>query len=142
MDKTFTAEATVTIDVPPGKVWEALTTPEILKQYYFGADIISDWKVGSSIVYKGQWQGKSYEDKGTILKFEPEKLLVATHWSPLSGVADSPENYHNVSYKLSKEGSSTKVTLTQDNNATEEEKKQNDQFWKMLLDALKKLLES
>src|SRR5258706_3209022 len=44
-------------------------SPEILKQYYFGADIISDWKMGSSIIYKGEWQGKPYEDKGTILAF-------------------------------------------------------------------------
>jgi len=113
-----------------------------LKQYYFGADIVSDWKVGSPVIYEGQWQGKSYEEKGTILTFEPEKLLVATHWSPLSDVPDSPENYHKVTYELSEQGGNTKVTLTQDNNATEEEKMQNDQFWKMLLDGLKKLLES
>jgi uncharacterized protein YndB with AHSA1/START domain len=142
MDKTFIAKAMVTINAPAAKVWEALTTPEILKQYYFGADIISDWKVGSPIVYKGRWQGKSYEDKGSILAFEPPKLLVATHWSPLSGVPDSPENYHKVRYELSEREGKTTVTLTQDNNASEEEKTQNDQFWKMLLDALKKLLES
>src|SRR5258706_9853446 len=122
MDKTFIAKATVTINAPAAKVWKALTTPEILKQYYFGADIMSDWKVGSPIIYKGQWQGKSYEDKGTILTFEPEKLLVATHWSPLSGVPDSPENYHKVTYELSEQGGKTKVTLTQDNNATKENK--------------------
>jgi len=142
MDKTFTAKATTTINAPASKVWKALTTPEILKQYYFGADIVSDWKVGSSIVYKGQWQGKSYEDKGTILAFEPNKLLVATHWSPLSGVPDSPENYHKVTYELSEQNGKTTLTLTQDNNATEEEKNQNDQFWKTLLDGLKKLLEN
>ena len=142
MGKTFVAQATVTINTSAAKVWEALTNPEILKQYYFGADIISDWKVGSPIIYKGQWQGKSYEDKGTILTFEPGKLLVTTHWSPLSGVADSPENYHKVTYELSEQDGSTQVTLTQDNNATEEEKTQSDQFWKTMLDGLKKLLES
>jgi uncharacterized protein YndB with AHSA1/START domain len=142
MKKTFIAKATVTINAPAAKVWEALTTPKILKQYYFGADIASDWKVGSTIIYKGMWQGKSYEDKGTILRFEPEKLLVATHWSPLSGVPDSPENHHKVTYELSEQGGGTKVTLTQDNNASEEEKMQNDQFWKTMLDGLKKLLES
>jgi len=142
MDKTFIAQATVSIHAPAAKVWEALTTPEILKQYYFGADIVSDWKVGSPIIYKGQWQGKSYEDKGTILAFEPEKLLVTTHWSPLSGMPDSPENYHNVTYELSEQAGNTKVALTQDNNATEEEKMQNGQFWKTMLDGLKKLLES
>jgi uncharacterized protein YndB with AHSA1/START domain len=142
MDNGFTAGATNVINAPASKVWEALTTPEILKKYYFGADITSDWKVGSPITYKGQWQGKSYEDKGKILAFEPEKLLITTHWSPLSGVPDSPENYHKVTYELSEQGGSTKVTLTQDNNASKEEKTRNDQFWKTLLDGLKKLLES
>ena len=142
MGETFTAKATVKINAPAAKVWEALTTPEILKKFYFGADIVSDWKVGSPIIYKGQWQGKSYEDKGVILTFEPGKLLATTHWSPLSGVPDSPENYHKVTYELSEKGGSTTVILSQDNNATEEEKKQNDQFWNTMLDGLKKLLES
>ena len=142
MGNTYIAEATVTIQASSAKVWEALTNPEILKQFYFGADIISDWKVGSPIIYKGQWQGKSYEDKGTILAFEPGKLLVTTHWSLLSNVADIPENYHKVTYVLTEQGNSTKVTLTQDNNATEEEKAQNDQFWKTMLDGMKKLLEN
>jgi len=139
--KTFIASATITIDAPPARVWEALTTPEILKKYYFGADILSDWKVGSPITYSGEWQGKPYQDKGRILAFEPEKLLIATHWSPLSGVPDSPENYHKVTYELSEQGGRTTLTLTQDNNATEEEKTQSDQFWKTLLEGLKKLLE-
>ena len=139
--KTFIASATITIDAPAARVWQALTTPEILKKYYFGADILSDWKVGSPITYSGEWQGKPYQDKGRILAFEPEKLLIATHWSPLSGVPDSPENYHKVTYELSEQGGRTTLTLTQDNNATEEEKTQSDQFWKTLLEGLKKLLE-
>ena len=57
-----------------------------------------------------------------ILEFEPEKRLVSTHWSPLSGVADSPENYHTVAYELSAQDGDTVVTLTQDNNATETRK--------------------
>jgi uncharacterized protein YndB with AHSA1/START domain len=141
MDKTYTAKATVTINAPKSKVWEALTTARILKQFFFGADIVTDWRVGSPIFYKGEWEGKSYEDKGTILKFEPEKLLVTTHWSPLSGVPDAPENYHTVTYELSGKNGETEVTITQDNNASEEEARQSDQFWKTLLDGLKTLME-
>ncbi len=141
MDKSFIAKATVTINAPKSKVWEALTTARILKQFFFGADIVTDWKVGSSIIYKGEWEGKPYEDKGMILKFELEKLLVTTHWSPLSGVPDAPENYHTVTYELSGKNGGTKVTITQDNNASEEEKLQSDKFWKSLLDGLKTLME-
>ena len=142
MDKTLTATAAVTIQAPKSKVWEALTTPRLLKQILFGADVITDWKVGSSIIYKGEWQGKPYEDKGRILKFDLEKLLVTTHWSPLSGVPDVPENYHTVSYELSGRDAGTKVTVTQDNNATEDEKMHSEQNWKMMLEGLKKMLES
>ena len=141
MNKTLLAKATVTIKAPSSKVWEAITNPEFIKQYLFGADVITDWKEGSPIIYKGMYQGKAYEDKGIVLKVEPEKLLLITHWSPLSGSADSPENYHRVSYDLATEQDSTHLTITQDNNASQEEQEQNSNFWKMVLEGIKKLLE-
>ena len=141
MDRKLTAKAEINIHAPKSKVWEALTTPRFLKQVFFGADVISDWKVGSPIIYKGEWQGKPYEDKGKILKFEPEKLLVTTHWSPLSGVPDIPENYHTVTYELSGQGGDTRLLLTQDNNASEDEKTHSEQNWKMMLEGIKKMLE-
>jgi len=138
----YIAKAETTIHAPVSKVWQALISPEIIKQYMFGTDVISDWKVGSPITYKGEWQGKPFEDKGKILKIEPEKQLVTTHWSPLSGVSDSPENYHTVAYMLSGDDKNTKLTLTQDNNASEEERKDSEKNWKTMLDSLKKLLEA
>ena len=141
MDKTYTAAASTTINAPASRVWEALTKPELIKKYMFGTDVISDWKVGSPIVYKGDWQGKPFEDKGQILAFEPEKLLVSTHWSPLSGVPDLPENYHTVTYRLSESDGKTEVTIHQDKNAREEEKADSEANWKAILDGLKKLLE-
>ncbi len=36
---------------------------------------------------------------------------------------------------------STKLTITQDNNATEDEKMHSEQNWKMMLDGVKKMLE-
>src|SRR6188474_1665744 len=101
MDKKYVARASRTIHAPASKVWDAITKAELIKQYLFGSDVISDWKVGSPIIYKGEWEGKSFEDKGKILEMKPEKLLRSTHWSPLSGVPDSPENYHTVTYELS-----------------------------------------
>jgi uncharacterized protein YndB with AHSA1/START domain len=98
--------------------------------------------VGSPITYKGEWEGKAFEDKGKILKSEPEKLLVSTHWSPLSGVPDSPENYHTVTYTLAAMGESTQVTITQDNNSTEEEKVHSEENWRTVLKGLKKMLEN
>ena len=141
MNNKFVAKATTTIDAPASKVWEALTKPKLIKQYLFGTDVISDWKVGSSITYKGEWQGKPFEDKGKILEMEREKSLVSTHWSPLSGVPDTPENYHTVAYQLSGRDGKTEVTITQDNNASEEEKAESEKIWRQMLEGLKKLLE-
>ena len=141
MNEKFTAEARTTIHAPASKVWDAITKPELIKQYLFDTDVISDWKVGSPITYQGEWQGKSFEDKGKIIEFEPGKRLRSTHWSPLSGVPDTPENYHTVTYELSGKGGSTDVTITQDNNANEEERTHSEQNWNTVLDNMKRLLE-
>jgi uncharacterized protein YndB with AHSA1/START domain len=79
MSKTYTATASTTINAPASKVWDAMTKPELIKKYLFDTDVISDWKVGSPILYRGEWQGKHFEDKGKILELEPEKRLVSTH---------------------------------------------------------------
>jgi uncharacterized protein YndB with AHSA1/START domain len=63
MKKGLTARTSITIHAPVSGVWEALTEPELIKQYLFGTEAVSDWKVGSSIAYKRVWEGKSYEDK-------------------------------------------------------------------------------
>ena len=141
MDNKLIARATTTINASASRVWEALTNPKLITQYLFGAEVISDWKEGSLIIYKGTYEGKAYEDKGSVLKVEPEKLLLITHWSPLSGSLDTPENYHKVSYELAVENGSTQLTITQDNNSSKEEQEQNAKFWKMVLDGMKKLLE-
>ena len=118
MSRGFEAIKTVTIDAPQAKVWDALTNPAKVRQYMHGTNISTDWKVGSPIIWMGEWKGQSYVDKGTVLAFEPERLLKNTHWSPLGGSEDTPENYHTVTYELADEGGKTTLTLTQDNNAT------------------------
>ncbi|HSX09903.1 MAG TPA: SRPBCC domain-containing protein [Candidatus Saccharimonadales bacterium] len=141
MSKGFIAQANITVNAQISKVWNALVNPDLIKQYMFGTTVISDWKEGSSIIWKGEWQGKPYEDKGNIVRIEPEKVLEVTHYSPLSGVADIPENYHRVKYELERKEDTTKIILTQDNNANEEEKERSEKNWQMFLEGLKKLLE-
>ncbi|MCL4360385.1 SRPBCC domain-containing protein [Patescibacteria group bacterium] len=141
MNNNLIAQVSTAINASPTKVWEALTKPEIIKQYMFGTNVVSDWQVGSSIVWKGEWQGKSYEDKGKILKFEKERILQYSHFSPLSGKPDVPENYHIVTIELSGDEAQTIVTLSQDNNATEEAREHSKKNWQMMLDVLKNLLE-
>jgi uncharacterized protein YndB with AHSA1/START domain len=141
MAEKYVAKAVVTINAPVSKVWNALTNPDLIKQYLFGTHVTTDWKVGSPITYEGIWEGKAYKDKGKILQVEPNKLLVSTFWSALSGLPDIPENYQTVRYELAAEGSSTRLTLTQDNNATQADADHSAQNWQMVLEGLQKLLE-
>ena len=142
MNQKFVANTEASINAPAARVWEALTNPELIKQYLFGTEVTTDWRVGSPITYKGEWQGKPYEDKGKVLQIEPEKLLVSTFWSSLSGLTDTPENYNTVRYELSPAGDGTKLTITQDNNSTQEEANHSQQNWNMVLGKLKELLEN
>jgi uncharacterized protein YndB with AHSA1/START domain len=142
MEKGFTAEASIHINASPAQVWEALTNPEMIKQYFFGTTVESDWEEGSPITYRGEWEGKQYEDKGTILKLEPKKYMRSTYWSSMSGITDEPENYATVDYILIPEKEGTTLTVRQDNNKTEASKAHSESNWKMVLEGLKKLLEN
>jgi uncharacterized protein YndB with AHSA1/START domain len=142
MIENLIAKSSISVNVPVIKVWDALTKPSIIKKYMFGTEVVSDWKVGSSIVWKGIWKDKPYEDKGVILKIVPGQTLQYTHFSLLSGAPDVPENYHTLTYELSAEGDNTRVLLSQDNNSTEEDLKHSQQMWNSMLAGLKKLLEN
>jgi uncharacterized protein YndB with AHSA1/START domain len=141
MNQTYIAKASIQIQATNAKVWEALTQPELIRQYLFGTEVTTDWQVGSPIRYKGVWQGKAYEDKGKVLQLEPGKLIVSSFWSSLEGEADIPENYKIVRYELLDEGGGTRLTIVQDNNATEEDARHSEQNWKMVLGGIKALLE-
>ena len=142
MAQNLIAKASITIDASRRAVWKALTSKEALKQFMFGSDISSDWREGSPITWKGEWKGRRYEDKGVVLAAQPERTLSYSHFSPLAGKPDVPENYHTVTIDLSDAGAGTAVTLSQDRNASEEERSHSEQNWKMMLDGLKKYVES
>lgn len=142
MQNTFVATSAITIKAPASKVWDALINPTIIKQYLFGTTVVSDWKAGSPIIYKGEWQGKTYEDKGIILDIEPEKLFKSTYWSSMSGKPDVPENYQIVTYSLEEKGDGTTLTITQENIASAADRDHSKDNWTMVLGSIKKLLEA
>ncbi|MFZ6010592.1 MAG: SRPBCC family protein [Bacteroidota bacterium] len=141
MKKDLTANASIKIQAPAAAVWKALTTPEIIKEYFFGTEAISDWKVGSSLIFRGTWEGKTYEDKGTILKSEPYKLFKYNYWSSLSGTEDKPENYANITYELIAQNTHTILNIVQDGVATEEAKEHSEKNWVAVLGSLKQIVE-
>ena len=141
MNKNLMARASVDINAPDVKVWNALVNPQAIKHYMFGTNVTSDWREGSPIVWKGEWQGKAYEDKGRILQLQSGHKIQYSHFSPLSGLPDKPENYHTVTIELSNEGKQTHVSLTQDNNASEQERAESEKNWGTMLVALKDFVE-
>ncbi len=132
---------TIAINAPKADVWDALVNPEKIKKYLFGTETKTDWKVGSPIVFSGMWDDKPYEDKGTVLAFEPEKSLTYNYWSNLSGTVDIPENYANISYTVEEQGDKTLLTITQDGYKDEAALERSEGDWGYVLDELKKVAE-
>ncbi|HEV2283303.1 MAG TPA: SRPBCC family protein [bacterium] len=141
MSKGFVAKQSARIDAPAAEVWDALVNPEKVKQYMFGATVASGWKPGSAITFSGEWQGKAYQDKGVILRAEPRRILQYTHFSPLSGLPDTPQNYHTVTIELAEQNQTTTLTLSQDNNPTEQAREHSEKNWGVMLAGLKKVVE-
>ena len=136
------ATATVEIEASPARVWTALTDPTEIEKYMFDSHVVTDWKPGSSIVWEGEYEGKRYEDKGEIVEIKPARRLKVTHFSPLSGQEDVPENYHTLTYELEAAGPKTRVALSQDNNETAEAAEHSKENWEKMLSALKEVVET
>ena len=136
------ATATVEIDASPARVWMALTDPAEIEKYMFGSHVVTDWRPGSPIVWEGQYEGKRYEDKGEIVEIKPARRLKVTHFSPLSGQDDVPENYHTLTYELEAAGPVTRVALSQDNNPTPEAAEHSRANWEKMLSGLKEVVET
>jgi uncharacterized protein YndB with AHSA1/START domain len=136
------AVAETEIDASPDRVWTALTNPKQIEKYMFGSKVETDWKPGSPIVWRGQYDGKQYEDHGEILEVDPGHRLKLTHFSPLSGAEDTPENYHTLLYEIEQVSDTTRIRLSQDNNSTVVQAKQAKSTWEKMLSGLKELVEN
>lgn len=131
----------IAIKAPKTVVWDALVNPEKIKKYLFGTEAKTDWKVGSPIIFSGIWDNRPYEDKGTVLAFEPEKSLVYNYWSNLSGIENKPENYANISYSVREQGDETLLTITQDGFKDDAALERSEGDWGYVLEELKKVAE-
>ena len=141
MDNNRIARATIRINATSERVWDALVDSNAIKQYMFGAQVHSDWQEGSAITWKGEWQGRPYEDKGVVLSVKPKRKIQYSHFSPTSGLPDKPENYHTETIELASAGDYTDVLLAQDNNESDEAKESSQRNWETMLDSLKKYVE-
>ncbi len=133
MTGRYTAKASTTVMASPDEVWNALTDPDIVKKYYFGTTVESDWVPGHPITWRGEYEGRAYEDHGVILEAHPGHLLKNTH---TSGGAE-----HTLTYLLEPDGAATRITLTQDNAASADEAEHDAANWTAMLEGMKGVLE-
>ena len=139
--KNITAKISAVIHAPPEKVWNALTSPDMIRQYLDGVKVISQWETGSSITFRGKQNGVPYVEKGIILRAEPYTLFQYTSWNSLSGTEDLPENYMPVIYQLYEENNVTTLTIALENILNEEAKTKATHNWLTVLKNIKRLLE-
>lgn len=141
MDKELVVKKEIEINADVSKVWNALINPELIKQYLFGTEAVSEWKIGSHIIFRGEWEGNNYEDKGLISKLITNKVFQYDFWSPLSGLEDKQENYANITYELMDKGEDTLLSVTQGNIKTEEVFNRTCENWEVILKGLKEAVE-
>lgn len=135
-------ETRISIAAPAEKVWTALTNPALVKQYFFGTELVTTWQIGSPIFFRGNWEGQAYEDKGIVLAYDPLKLIRYNYLSSWSNLEDLPENYANISYTLHEEDDTTTIVVTQDRIESEEALAHSEQNWQMVFGAMKEMLEA
>jgi uncharacterized protein YndB with AHSA1/START domain len=136
------ASESVVINAGAAKVWEVLTTPELIKEYLFGTETITDWKVGSPIVFQGEYEGHKYRDHGVIKENILHKRLAYSYWSGFSGLEDKPENYGAVIYDLAPTDSAhTILTWTQAGYPDETRQQHSQSGMKAFLDVIKGIAE-
>jgi uncharacterized protein YndB with AHSA1/START domain len=134
--------STINIKAPIKNVWDAITKPELVKQWQYGSDLITDWKVGSNIRFSTEWQGKIFEQWGKILDVQPNRIIKYSLFAPRPGLEDKPENYFVMSYVLTDENKHIKLEIMQEDNrpgAVQEDPQGEEN---PLLAALKTLAES
>ena len=131
----------VTINAPIAKVWEALTQPELVKKWQMGSDLLTDWKVGSEIRFKNEWEGQVFEQWGKILEFTPYEIIKYTLFAPTPDLEDRPENYFTMSYVLSQNIDSVHLLINQEDNRPGSVQDEPTGEENEILNALKALLE-
>jgi len=109
-----TKDSVVRILAPAGKVWRALTVPELVKQWQYGSDLQTTWEPGTSIVFRNEWNGQVFEQKGTVIEFMPPSRLKYSLFFPRPGVQDIPENYFFMTYELTESGGLTSLLFRQE----------------------------
>jgi len=142
MQSDITAEVSIVITADKSTVWNALTKPEMVKQYFFDTDLVTTWESGTPVRFTGEWKGTRYEDKGKVLAYNHEEMLQYEYWSSMSGIEDKPENYAVITYRVGGEDGAVTVTVIQENIPDIKTRDHSIENWKKVLADLKRMLEA
>ena len=139
----------ITINAPVATVWAVLTEPEWTKQYMFGCVPVTDWKPGSSLLWKGNFNGvEMVAVKGHVVSIDPGHDLVYTVIDPNNpAIPDLPENYLSVTIRLTEQAGNTHLFVSQGdyNKVADGDNRYRHTVdgggWSPLLDQIKQLVE-
>lgn len=137
---TATAQVSRIIPAKAEDVWETLTSKAGMKAYMMGADVDTDWKVGSPITMQGEFNGKPYKDEGEVRSFEPKKAFSYTHRSS----SDGGGSERLVTFSMKPAADGTEVTITQENSdgsvsaADREHRAEHEKVWSAMLEGVEK----
>jgi uncharacterized protein YndB with AHSA1/START domain len=127
------------IKTTPAKLWEALTSSEFSRRYWFGTELRSDFRVGSPLALV--MDGK-VTDTGEILEADRPRRLSYTFKHELDD-GMRKEGATKVIFTLEPHGELVKLTLTHENFAPGSKLLDGiSKGWPAILSSLKSLLES
>jgi uncharacterized protein YndB with AHSA1/START domain len=106
---------TTRIHAKPSVVWNTLVDAAKIAQWMGGAQVEATWQPGSAIAFTGELHGHPYRDRGTVLAYEPERLLRYNHWSVLSPRDDSEKARTVITLALTPKGDETTLDVRHDN---------------------------
>ena len=109
-----TSDSIVEIIAPAKKVWRALTMPDLVKQWQYGSDLLTTWEVGAPIVFRNEWNGQVFEQKGNVLEFSPESRVKYSLFFPRPDLEDIPEHYFFMTYELTESEGVTSLLVRQE----------------------------
>ena len=90
-------------------LWAALTTPEFMTKYWFGMNMETDWKVGSS--WKLSFPDGRIADTGEIVEFDRPRRIVLK-WRNEFRPELTAEGYARCSIELEPQDGVVKLTIS------------------------------
>ena len=142
LNNDLISSQSIIINARPEKVWQTLTSPSLISQYLFGAQTITNWNVGSDILFKINFEGEEFIDKGIVVENIPNKKLKYKYWSGFCGLEDKSENYSLVSYNIEKvENDKSKLKWTQKGFADDQSRTNSENSLAIILEKIKAIAE-